>query len=158
MATVQLHPLLRWNPQRWPFRSSPSNGSAAFSSFLTITCRHSGDGLVSCADAFKISLCEPLADRQQFATVFCARFRVRHFELFERIEDNSGYYQPSILLIVGGDDIPGRVMGTCRTEAFLIRLHVMLPKFPLRDIRKTEFPILVRLVNARQKTLSLFFL
>jgi hypothetical protein len=34
----------------------------------------------------------------------------------------------------------------------------MLPKFPLRDIRKTEFPILVRLVDARQKTLSLFFL
>ena len=34
----------------------------------------------------------------------------------------------------------------------------MLPKFPLRDIRKTEFPVLVRLVDARQKALSLLLL
>jgi hypothetical protein len=73
---------------------------------------------------------------------FRARFGVRHFKFFEPIEDNSGYYQPSILLIVGGADVPWRVMVTCRTEAFLIGLHVMLLKFPLRDTRKTEFPFL----------------
>ena len=69
-------------------------------------CGHSGDGLVSCAKTFVISLRELLADRLQFAAALCARFRVGHFEFFERIEDNSGHYQPSIVLIIGGDDIP----------------------------------------------------
>ena len=29
----------------------------------------------------------------------CARFRVNHFELFKRVENNSGYYEPSVLLV-----------------------------------------------------------
>ena len=78
--------------------------------------------------------------------------------LFERVEDNLGYDQSSILLVVGGNDIPGRITGACRTEAFLIGLHVLLPEFPLLDVRKAEFPILFRLVDACQETLSLFFL
>jgi hypothetical protein len=45
--------------------------------------------------------------------------------------------------------------GACRTEAFLISLHILLPEFPLLDNRKAEFPVLCRLVNARQKALSL---
>ena len=49
-------------------------------------------------------------------------------------------------------------MSACRTEALLERLHVLLPEFPLGDIRKAEFPVLFWLVDARQKALSLFFL
>ena len=57
----------------------------------------------------EFSFREPLADRQQFPPALCARFRIGHFESFERIEDNPGNNQPGILLVVGGDDIPGRV-------------------------------------------------
>src|ERR1017187_3208948 len=66
--------------------------------------------------------------------------------------------QPGILLIVGGNDVPGRVMGACRVQASLISLHVMLPVFPLVDVREAEFPILVRLINATEESLSLLFL
>ena len=40
-----------------------------------------------------------------------ARFRISHFESFERIEDDLGHDQPGVLLVVGGNDIPGRVIG-----------------------------------------------
>ena len=139
------------------FSLSPSNGSAAFLSFLKTTCRRSGDGLISCAGALKISLRELLADRPQFATALCAQFRVRHFELFERIEDNSGYDQASILFVVGGNNIPWRNLGARRTEAFLIGLHVLLPEFSLGNVCSAEFPVFFRFIDARQKTLSLFF-
>src|ERR1035437_5383387 len=88
----------------------------------------------------------------------CARFWISHFKSFERIEYNLRYNQPSVFLVIGGNDIPGRVPGACRTEAFLIRLHVLLPEFPLLNIRKAEFPVLFRHIDALKKTLSLFLL
>src|ERR1019366_5922533 len=54
--------------------------------------------------------------------------------------------------------MPGRVPGACRTEAFLIRLHVLLPKLPLLNIRKPEFTILFRHIDALKETLSLLLL
>src|ERR1700722_15989976 len=64
--------------------------------------------------------------------------------------------QPGILLIVGGDDEPGRVMSAGSTQALLIRVHVILPEFPLVNVRHAEFPVLLRFVDAFEETLSLF--
>ena len=47
-------------------------------------------------------------------------------------------------------------MGACGVQALLVDLHVMLPVLSLLDVRLTEFPILVRLINTREKALSLF--
>ena len=69
-----------------------------------------------------------------------------------------GYNEPSVLFVVGGNDIPGRIPGACCTEAFLIRLHVLLPEFPLLDVRKAKFPVLFRLIDALKETLSLLLL
>src|ERR1035437_7282215 len=102
--------------------------------------------------------CEPLADRLQFTPAHCARFWISHFKSFERIEYNLRYNQPSVFLVIGGNDIPGRVPGACRTEVFLIRLHVLLPEFSLLNIRKAEFTVLFRHIDALKKTLSLFLL
>src|SRR5450759_5057482 len=99
-----------------------------------------------------------LADRLQFLPALCARFGVSHLEYFERIEDNLRYNQSRVLFVVGGNDIPRRVPGACRTEAFLIRLHVLFPEFPLLNIRKAKFPILFRLIDALKETLSLLLL
>ena len=74
----------------------------------------------------------------------------------KRIEDNLGNNQPGILLVIGGHDIPGRVRGAGRAQAILIRLHVMLPVFPLLHIRQAEFPVFVRLINARAEAFPLF--
>ena len=54
--------------------------------------------------------------------------------------------------------MPGRVGCACRTEALLISLLIVLPEFPLLDVRKAEFPVLLRLVDAGKKTLALLFL
>src|ERR1039458_5861534 len=106
----------------------------------------------------KNSFRQPLADQLQFLSALCVRFGVSHFESLECVENNLRDDQPSIFLVVGGNDIPRRLPGACRTEAFLISLHILLPEFPLLDIRKAEFPVLCRLVNARQKALSLLLL
>jgi hypothetical protein len=94
----------------------------------------------------KFSLREPLADRKQFAPAYCARFWKGHFESFECIENNSGYDQPSILLVVGGNDMPGRVPALLGTEwwpmiAFVVfkspaegRTHIFRPGEPMLQI------------------------
>src|SRR5665647_3197855 len=105
-----------------------------------------------------ISLRELLTNRLQFLPALRVRLGVSHLESFERIEYNLRYNQPSVFLVVGGNDIPGRVPGACRTEAFLIRLHVLLPEFSLLNIRKAEFPVLFRHIDALKETPSLFLL
>ena len=65
---------------------------------------------------------ELLADRLQFLVALRGRLRVGHLESFEGIEDDLGYDQPGVLLVVGGNDIPGRVARARRAQAFLVRL------------------------------------
>src|SRR3984885_11524948 len=43
-------------------------------------------------------------------------------------------------------------------QALLISAYVVLPVFPLMNVRETELPILIRLIDARKKSLSLFLL
>ena len=45
-----------------------------------------------------------------------------------------------------------------RAQASFIGAHVLLPEFSLDNVRGAEFPVLFRLIDARQKALSLFFL
>src|SRR5580704_4617454 len=99
----------------------------------------------------QISFRELLADRQQFLPALCARFGISHFKPFERIEDNPRNDQPSVFLVVGGNDIPRGVAGACCTKAFLISQHVLFPKSPLLDIGKAEFPVLFRLTINRSR-------
>src|ERR1700684_4648729 len=46
-------------------------------------------------------------------------------------------------------------MGACGMKALLISLHILLPVFPFVNVREAEFPVLVRLVDALEETLSL---
>jgi len=52
-------------------------------------------------------------------------------------------------------EVIGRVPSDCRTEAFLIGLHIVVPEFPLFDVRKAEFSVLFRLFDSFKETLSL---
>ena len=99
---------------------------------------------------------EPLADGFQFLPTFRSGFRIGHLKFIERIKDNLGDNQPGILLVIGGDDVPGRVMVAGRVQASLISLHVLLPVFPLVNIRSAELPVFVWLIDAREKSHSLF--
>src|SRR6266404_4019624 len=82
-------------------------------------------------------------------------FRVRHFQRVERIENDLRNDQPGVLLVIGGDDIPGRFASACRTEALLKSRHIALPELSLLNIGKAEFPIFVRLIDALKKAFSL---
>ncbi len=54
---------------------------------------------------FAISRREPFAHQLQFLPAFRVRFGVSHFQCLERIKDNLGYNQPSVLFVVGGNDM-----------------------------------------------------
>ena len=98
---------------------------------------------------------EFFADGFQFPPAFRGGFGIGHLKFVKRIQDNLGNDQPGILLIIGGNDVPGRVMGAGRGQASLISSHVMLPVLPLVNVRDAEFPVLVRLINALEESLSL---
>jgi hypothetical protein len=74
----------------------------------------------------------------------------------ENVTDLSIGTLARILLVVGGNDVPGSVSRACRVEAFLIGLHVLLPEFSLGNVPGAEFPVLFRFVDARQEALSPF--
>jgi len=63
--------------------------------------------------------------------------------------------QPRIFLVVRRDDVPRRMMSASRMQTLFVGAHVMLPVFPLVNVGGAELPVLVRLIDARQKPLSL---
>jgi hypothetical protein len=69
-----------------------------------------------------------------------------------------GNNQSGILLVVGGNSVPGCVRGACRVQTILKSLDIVLPIFSFVNVRAAELPILVRLINALEETLSLFAL
>lgn len=101
---------------------------------------------------------EQFADRFQFLPALRGSLGIDHVHSLERIKENVGHDQPGILLIIGGHDVPGGVMGTGRSQARLVRLSVLSPVASFVKVREAEFPILVGVINTRQKALSLFLL
>jgi hypothetical protein len=85
-------------------------------------------------------------------------FGIGHFKIIEHIKDNSGNYQPGIVFIIGGNDVPRGVMSAGRLQTILVSLHVVVPIFPLVNVSQAEFPVLVLFVDALKESLSLFAL
>src|ERR1035441_10024926 len=80
-----------------------------------------------------------------------------------RVTDKATCVGPPDMIAVGSSTVFTMGMaqarlGACRVQAGLISVHIMLPVFPLVNVRETEFPVLVRLIDAREESLSLFFL
>ena len=46
-------------------------------------------------------------------------------KVLERIDDNPGNNQPGILLIIGGNHVPGRDVGACCVQASLESLRIL---------------------------------
>ena len=90
--------------------------------------------------------------------MFRSGLGICHLKIIERINHNLGNNQPCILLIIGGNNVPRRVTSASRVQASLKSLRLILPVFPLVNVREAEFPVLVRFVNAIEEALSLFVL
>ena len=63
--------------------------------------------------------------------------------------------EPCVLLIIGGDDVPRRMMSACSAKAILVNLRVVFPVFPLVNVRGAELPVLVGFVDPGKKSLPL---
>ena len=109
-------------------------------------------------DIIRPLLCQELSDRFQFPPMLRGGPGICHLKFIQRIDDNSGHNQPGIFLIIGGNDIPRCMTGACRMQASLIGFCVTLPVFSLVNVRETEFPVFVRLINALEEALSLLVL
>jgi hypothetical protein len=62
---------------------------------------------------------QQLFDRIQFETMLLGGCWIRHLEFPQRIKNDLGDDQPRVLLIVGGNDVPRRMMRACRAEGTL---------------------------------------
>jgi hypothetical protein len=56
-----------------------------------------------------LSICELPADFQQFLMALVGGLWIAHLKTFECVKDDLRYDQPSVLFVVGGNDIPGRL-------------------------------------------------
>ena len=56
-----------------------------------------------------------------------------------------------VQLVVGGYDVPGGVLRAGRRQAFFVGLGVLPPVGALLDIRFAEFPVLLRVIDAREE-------
>src|SRR5215510_1724042 len=66
--------------------------------------------------------------------------------------------EPAVFLAVSGYDVPRRMTSACRGKTFLIGRHVFSPEISLPHVGFVEFPVLFRIIDAADKSLSLFFL
>src|SRR5579859_2163483 len=99
--------------------------------------------------------CEQLTERLKFSAPLGADPGMRELEILEGIEHDAGNDQTGIPLVVSGNHIPWCYTGAGRAKAGLKGFLVVLPVFPFLDIPEREFPVLLRIVNASEQSLSL---
>src|SRR5665213_2448836 len=97
------------------------------------------------------------ANGAQFAGAFLVHGWIGQIERTEGFEDNPHYDQAFILLVVAGDDVPGRVAGAGSAEAGLVGSHVLIPEAALDNVIGTELPVLLRVIEAGEQALALLF-
>jgi hypothetical protein len=83
------------------------------------------------------------ADRFQFPPTLRSCRGICHLKLIKGTYDNSGNDQPGVLLVIGGNDIPGRVTGAFPVQAILVSIHVIFPELFFVNVRGAELPILI---------------
>ncbi len=89
--------------------------------------------------------------------LLCRGLGIRHLEVSHRIYDDLGDDKSRVVFVVGGDDVPRRMLSAGCTKAISVGFHILLPVFPLVNVGDAEFPVLVRHIDAGKEPLSLFF-
>jgi hypothetical protein len=97
------------------------------------------------------------SERPQFAFPFRAGLWIAHVEPFERVEHDPRDDRTGVLLVVGRQELPGRLVDAGRAQTFFVGPRVVMPEFPLLQIRVAEFAILLGVVGALQKPLLSLF-
>jgi hypothetical protein len=119
-----------------PDRDHLGNVASAMRHFSTLNWRRIIVTLFLSRRQFQTSRRQQLADRFQFLPTFRSRFGICHLQFIEGIQHNLGNNQAGVLLIVGGNDVPGRVMGACRVQAGLVCPSYGAPSISSRECPK----------------------
>ena len=76
----------------------------------------------------------------------------------QEIHDEKLQRHPGILLVIGRNDVPGRVVFIRALNSILVGRHVLIPIGALLNISRVVFPELVFPLRALQQILLLGFL
>src|SRR5207249_2538104 len=101
---------------------------------------------------------EQAADGLQFLAPLAIEPRILQVQAAQRVDDDLRNDQPRIRLVVRGHHVPRRVALAGGAQAGLVSLHIVLPVAALFDVGHAEFPVLLGIVDARQKALALLLL
>ncbi len=83
----------------------------------------------------------------QFAPPRRAGFGITQLQRGDGVEQNTRHDEACIWLVIGGNDVPRRVMSAGSAQAFRVGLHILLPILSLLHIRGGKLPILPRCVD-----------
>ena len=83
------------------------------------------------------------------------RRRVLQIHLLQRVHHDVGDGEMGEPLVIGGNDVPGRVRGAGVVDHVLVGGHVVVPAQPLVQVGLGKFPVLSRVIQSLQKSLLL---
>src|SRR5438552_9027688 len=101
---------------------------------------------------------EQAADGPQLPAPLAIEPRILQAQAAQRVDDDLRNDQPRTRLVVRGHHVPRRGALAGGAQAGLVSLHVVLPAAALVDVGHAEFPVLLGIVDAREKALALLLL
>src|ERR1700744_1938124 len=144
-------PRYRSNTRFHPGRAAPRSSSVWYSSWLARA------NLRPTLRPERL-LAELLAQQAQFAAAARSGLGIAQAQLLEGVEHDARHNEAGVQLVVGGHDIPRRLMGAGRAQAFLVGLHVLLPILALPNIGRGKLPIFCGRFNPLQEAPALLIL
>src|SRR5277367_5305752 len=92
------------------------------------------DGTDAAGAVSGIAARQQFANRFQFPPPFGRRLGICQLEAAESVQHNLRNNQPGVLLVVGGNNVPGRVVSVGRAQASLIGFSVLIPVLSFLNI------------------------
>src|SRR5712692_756585 len=93
--------------------------------------------------------------RLQFLALCRINFGISEVQFFECVHDRCRDDQPRIPFVVGGDDVPRRMLSRGMLDHFLVGGHVVAPEAALTDVGGRKLPVLRGLFEPPQEALAL---
>src|SRR3954447_15917492 len=97
----------------------------------------------------------PTLSRHRDAVEILGRSGIARVHRLERLDDDPAHGPVAEPLAVGGDDVPGRLLGRGVRDRLLVGGLVVVPALALGEVAGVELPALGRVVEARLQPLRL---
>ncbi len=94
----------------------------------------------------------------QFLALAIVDCRILQVQVLERVDDRASHDQPREPLVIGGHDVPRRVVAGGVLDHVFVGVLVVVPEVALLGVGHRELPVLVLLLQALQEALLLLAL